>query len=190
MRVFTVLTIRHFPDLGSASVSLKQISRAARPIKFTARSGWSIVIRHEYGIFVLAPQPSFVRIMLMLASRNVACFPRPGLQISPYFWSFKYARTVKQKVWSWEVTLKIRSGACEARLRLLRYSYATPNRFWEGKNSNNNKTTVLQSTSGQEPGGSHALFLRNKYSWISKYLVILVENSSTLFIRLTALGAY
>ena len=157
------------------------------------------MIRHEYGIFVLAPQPSFVRIMLMLASRNVACFPRPGLQISPYFWLFKYARTVKQKVWSWEVTLKIRSGACEARLRLLRYSYATPNRFWEGKNSNNNKTTVLQSTSGQEPGGSHALFLRNKYSWISKYLVILVdvrnknwisENSSTVFIRLTALGAY
>ena len=157
------------------------------------------MIRHEYGIFVLAPQPSFVRIMLMLASRNVACFPRPRLQNSPYFCVFKYARTVKQKVWSWEVTLKIRSGACEARLRLLRYSYATPNRFWEEKNSNNNKTTVLQSTSGQEPGGSHALFLRNKYSWISKYLVILVdvrnknwisENSSTVFIRLTALGAY
>ena len=158
------------------------------------------MIRHEYEIFVLVPQPSFAGILtLMLTSRNVACFPRPGLQISPYFWLFKYARTVKQKVWSWEVTLKIRSGAREARLRLLRYSYATPNRFWDGKNSNNNKTTVLQSTSGQEPGGSHALFLRNKYSWISKYLVIFVdvrnknwlsENSSTVFIRLTALGAY
>ena len=160
------------------------------------------MIRHEYGIFVLVPQPSFARIMLILAPRNVACFPRPRLQNSPYFCVFKYARTVKQKVasWeSWEVTLKIRSGAYEARLRLLRYSYATPNRFWEGKNSNNNKTTVLQSTSGQEPGCSHALFLRNKYLWISKYSVILVdvrdknwisENSSTVFIRLTALGAY
>ena len=84
------------------------------------------MIRHEYGIFVLAPQPSFVRIMLMLASRNVACFPRPRLQNSPYFCVFKYARTVKQKVWSWEVTLKIRSGdvwgALEALTLLLRHT--------------------------------------------------------------------
>ena len=130
------------------------------------------MIRHEYGIFVLVPQPSFARILMLmlLASRNVACFPRPRLQISPYFWLFKYARTVKQKAWSeaengerdWEETLKIRPRGVWGALEALNATL-TPHQIdfeKENNNNNNNKTTVLQSTSGQEPRGSHALFLR------------------------------
>ena len=42
------------------------------------------------------------------------------------------------------------------------YATLTPHQidFEKEKNNNNDKTTVLQSASGQEPGGSHALFLR------------------------------
>ena len=69
-------------------------------------------------------------------------FPFSRLQNSPYFCVFKYARTVKQKVWSeaenrerdWGETFK-RPGygrvglARFARVRLERYCYSSLNRF-------------------------------------------------------------
>ena len=49
----------HYPDLGSASYCLKQISLAARPIRSTTQI-W-VVTRHQYGISALVPQTSFRR---------------------------------------------------------------------------------------------------------------------------------
>ena len=46
-----------FPDLGSASDWLKQISQAARPIRNTTQI-W-VVTRHQYGISALVSQTSF-----------------------------------------------------------------------------------------------------------------------------------
>ena len=48
---------RHYPDLGSASDWLNQISHAARPIRSTTQI-W-VVMRHQYGISALVPQTSF-----------------------------------------------------------------------------------------------------------------------------------
>ena len=48
---------RHYPDLGSASDWLNQISHAARPIRSTTQI-W-VVTRHQYGISVLISQTSF-----------------------------------------------------------------------------------------------------------------------------------
>ena len=48
---------RHYPDLGSASDWLNQISHAARPIRSTTQI-W-VVTRHQYGISVLVSQTSF-----------------------------------------------------------------------------------------------------------------------------------
>ena len=48
---------RHYPDLGSASDWLKQISHAARPIR-SATQIW-VVTRKQYGISELVPQTSF-----------------------------------------------------------------------------------------------------------------------------------
>ena len=50
---------RHYPDLGSASDWLNQISHAARPIRSTTQI-W-VVTRHQYGISALVPQTSFRR---------------------------------------------------------------------------------------------------------------------------------
>ena len=47
---------RHYPDLGSASDWLNQISYAARPIRSTTQI-W-VVTRHQYGISVLVSQTS------------------------------------------------------------------------------------------------------------------------------------
>ena len=47
----------HYPDLGSASDWLNQISHAARPIKSTTQI-W-VVTRHQYGISALVSQTSF-----------------------------------------------------------------------------------------------------------------------------------
>ena len=47
----------HYPDLGSASDWLKQISRAAQPIRRTTKI-W-VVKRHQYGISALVSQTSF-----------------------------------------------------------------------------------------------------------------------------------
>ena len=47
----------HYPDLGSASDWLNQISHAARPIRSTTQI-W-VVTRHQYGISVLVSQTSF-----------------------------------------------------------------------------------------------------------------------------------
>ena len=48
---------RHYPDLGSASDWLNQISHAARPIRSTTQI-W-VVTRHQYGIPALVSQTSF-----------------------------------------------------------------------------------------------------------------------------------
>ena len=47
----------HYPDLGSASDWLKQISHAGRPIRSTTQI-W-VVTRHQYGISALVSQTSF-----------------------------------------------------------------------------------------------------------------------------------
>ena len=48
---------RHYPDLGSASDWLNQISHAARPIRSTTQI-W-VVTRHQYGISAHVSQMSF-----------------------------------------------------------------------------------------------------------------------------------
>ena len=48
---------RHYPDLGSASDWLNQISHAARPIRSTTQI-W-VVTCHQYGISALVSQTSF-----------------------------------------------------------------------------------------------------------------------------------
>ena len=53
----STLMTRHYPDLGSASYWLNQISHAARPIRSTTQI-W-IVTRHQYGISALISQTSF-----------------------------------------------------------------------------------------------------------------------------------
>ena len=53
----SILMMRHYPDLGSASDWLNQISHAARPIRSTTQI-W-VVTRHQYGISALVSQTSF-----------------------------------------------------------------------------------------------------------------------------------
>ena len=53
----SILMISHYPDLGSASDWLNQISNAARPIRSTTQI-W-VVTRHQYGISALVSQMSF-----------------------------------------------------------------------------------------------------------------------------------
>ena len=48
---------RHYPDLGSASDWLNEISHAARPIRSPTKI-W-VVTRHQYGISALVSQTSF-----------------------------------------------------------------------------------------------------------------------------------
>ena len=47
----------HYPDLGSASDWLKQVSHAARSIKSTTQI--FVVTRHQHGIFAYVSQTSF-----------------------------------------------------------------------------------------------------------------------------------
>ena len=60
---------RHYPDLGSASDWLNQISHAARPITSTTQI-W-VVTRHQNGISALV-----LRSLPVVASPNVGCFLR------------------------------------------------------------------------------------------------------------------
>ena len=53
----SILMTCHYPDLGSASDWLNQISHAARPIRSTTQI-W-VVTRHQYGISALVSQTSF-----------------------------------------------------------------------------------------------------------------------------------
>ena len=63
----------HYPDLGSASDWLNQISHAARPIRGTTQI-W-VVTRHQYGISVLVSQMSFGE-ETSGSLPNVSCFLR------------------------------------------------------------------------------------------------------------------
>ena len=69
----SILMTRHYPDLGSASDWLNQISHAARPIRSTTQI-W-VVTRHQYGISALVSQTSFSG-KPVVASLNVDCFRR------------------------------------------------------------------------------------------------------------------
>ena len=53
----SILMTCHYPDLGSPSDWLNQISHAARPIRSTTQI-W-VVTRHQYGISALVSQTSF-----------------------------------------------------------------------------------------------------------------------------------
>ena len=53
----SILMTRHYPDLGSASHWLNQISHVARPIRSTTQI-WAVT-RHQYGISALVSQTSF-----------------------------------------------------------------------------------------------------------------------------------
>ena len=53
----SILMTRHYPDLGSASDWLNQISHAARPIRSTTQI-WEVT-RHQYEISALVSQTSF-----------------------------------------------------------------------------------------------------------------------------------
>ena len=53
----SILTTRHYPNLGSASDRRKQISYVARPIRSTTQI--SEVTLHQYGISAPVSQPSF-----------------------------------------------------------------------------------------------------------------------------------
>ena len=53
----SILMTRHYPDLGSTSDWLNQISYAARPIR-SPNQIW-VVTRHQYGISALVSQTSF-----------------------------------------------------------------------------------------------------------------------------------
>ena len=64
---------RHYPDLGSASDWLKQISHAARPIRSITQI-W-VVTRHQYGISALVSQTSFGGVTVAGVA-NVGCFLR------------------------------------------------------------------------------------------------------------------
>ena len=66
---------RHYPDLGSASDRLNQVSHAARPIRSTTQI-W-VVTRNQYGISALVSETSFAG-KPVVASPNVhvRCFLR------------------------------------------------------------------------------------------------------------------
>ena len=55
----SILMTCHYPDLGSNSDWLKQISDAERPIRSTTQI--FVVTRHQYGISALVSQTSFRR---------------------------------------------------------------------------------------------------------------------------------
>ena len=71
----------HFPALGSATDWLKQISIAAQPIRSTTQL-W-VVTRHEYGIYALVPQSSFL-VQTSGGVANVGRFLRQNLP-EPFF---------------------------------------------------------------------------------------------------------
>ena len=70
----SMLMTPHYPDPGTASDWLKQISHAVWPIRSTTQI-W-IVIRHQYGISALVSQTSFRGGNPVVASANVGCFLR------------------------------------------------------------------------------------------------------------------
>ena len=65
---FHHLMTRHYPDLGSASDWLNQISHPARPIRGITQI-W-VVTRHQYGISALVSQTSFRGETSQVPSRN------------------------------------------------------------------------------------------------------------------------
>ena len=100
----SILITRHYPDLGSASDWLNQISQAAQQIRRTNQI-W-VVTRHQYGISVLVSQTSFRgrRVKCRLFSqakkkRGPNLFHlRPGLHAAATKSDF-FVCVVKNRVW-------------------------------------------------------------------------------------------
>ena len=75
-----MMIMRHFPDLSSASVWLKQINF---PLSMTSQKRYTelgiyVVTRHQNGISTLVSQTSFCG-KLVVVSRTVGWFPRVAL---------------------------------------------------------------------------------------------------------------
>ena len=130
----SILMRSHYPDLGSDSDWLNQISHGARPIRSTTQI-W-VVTRHQYGLSVLVSQTSFggetsgsvakCRLFsILLDNSPYACL----LQTSKFnhqssFWNFKSYRILHKWIvmgvelkrmltlikWKWEVCLETRLG--------------------------------------------------------------------------------
>ena len=76
---------RHYPDLGSGSVWLKQISHADRPIRSTTQI-W-VVNRHQWGISSLSLSwTTSPRKSSRSGSGNVGCFLALTLSCLNWFW--------------------------------------------------------------------------------------------------------
>ena len=92
----------HYPDLGSTSDWLKQISRAAEPIRRTTEI-W-VVTRHQYGISLLVSQTSFreetsgdsaksrlfSQVMFVSPPKSCDSWRVVGLSPLPRSWRLKY----------------------------------------------------------------------------------------------------
>ena len=68
----SILMTYQYPDLGSASDWLKEISHAARPIRSTHQI-W-VMTHHRYKISAVIPQTQGNLSPMVVASRNVGCF--------------------------------------------------------------------------------------------------------------------
>ena len=71
----SILMTRHYPDLGSASDWLKQISHAVRPIRSTTQL--LVLTRYQYGISTIFLKRQFAGKPAMV-SKNVCCFLKLG----------------------------------------------------------------------------------------------------------------
>ena len=114
-----ILMTRHYPDLGSASDWLNQISHAARPIRSTTQI-W-VVTRHQYGISVLVSQMSFggetsgsmAKCQLFLQSRwragkervALLSFSLRALPLTFMFSCIRFTCSLKWKSWSQDTTI-------------------------------------------------------------------------------------
>ena len=85
---------RHYPDLGSVSDWLKQISRAARPIRNSTQI-WPVT-RHQHGISALVFQTSFrgktsgrvEKCLLFSLDRLWLAFHKPLVSCNNFFFPF------------------------------------------------------------------------------------------------------
>ena len=96
---------RHYPDLGSASDWLNEISHTARPIRSPTKI-W-VVTRHQYGI-------SFLKLHLAgkpeVASPNVGCFLRLLGIYSQGAFELPISRPIRRVDFKIKILLKLRFG--------------------------------------------------------------------------------
>ena len=115
----SILMTRHYPDLGSASDWLNQISQVARPIRSTTQI-W-VVMHHQYGISALVSQTSFgedtsgsmAKCQLCLQSRwragtervALLSFSLRALPLTFMFSCIRFTCSLKWKSWSQDTTI-------------------------------------------------------------------------------------